>query len=47
MDARRRERFKTLTEELGKQYTSYETATGMFINGELTMGENIGDMSGV
>jgi putative endopeptidase len=41
------ERFKKLTDELGKQYAAYEAAPGVFINGELTMGENIGDMSGL
>lgn len=41
------ERFKALTAELGKQYASYEAAPGIFINGDLTMGENIGDMSGL
>ena len=41
------ERFKKLTTELGKQYASYEAAPGVFINGDLTMGENIGDMSGL
>ena len=41
------ERFKVLTAELGKQYSSYEAAPGVFINGEFTMGENIGDMSGL
>jgi putative endopeptidase len=41
------ERFKKLTDELGKQYAAYEAASGVFINGELTMGENIGDMSGL
>jgi putative endopeptidase len=40
-------RFKALTSELGKQYASYEAAPGVFINGDLTMGENIGDMSGL
>jgi putative endopeptidase len=40
-------RFKALTAELGKQYSSYEAAPGVFINGEFTMGENIGDMSGL
>ena len=40
-------RFKALTDELGKQYASYEAAPGVFINGDLTMGENIGDMSGL
>jgi len=40
-------RFKALTSDLGKQYSSYEAAPGVFINGDLTMGENIGDMSGL
>jgi putative endopeptidase len=40
-------RFKKLTDELGAQYSSYEAAPGVFINGSLTMGENIGDMSGL
>ncbi|WP_345169362.1 M13 family metallopeptidase [Sphingomonas daechungensis] len=40
-------RFKSLTDALGKQYASYEAAPGVFINGNLTMGENIGDMSGL
>ena len=40
-------RFKELTTELGKQYSSYEAAPGVFINGDFTMGENIGDMSGL
>jgi len=41
------ERFKKLTDELGRQYASYEAAPGVFINPDLTMGENIGDMSGL
>jgi putative endopeptidase len=40
-------RFTALTDALGKQYSSYEAAPGVFINGTLTMGENIGDMSGL
>jgi len=40
-------RFRALTDRLGKQYSSYEAAPGIFINGDLTMGENIGDMSGL
>ena len=40
-------RFKALTDALDKQYSSYEAAPGTFINGKLTMGENIGDMSGL
>lgn len=41
------ERYKALSAELGKQYAAYEAAPGAFINGELTMGENIGDLSGL
>ncbi|GAA4037759.1 M13 family metallopeptidase [Sphingomonas rosea] len=41
------ENFKALTASLGKQYSSYEAAPGVFINGDFTMGENIGDMSGL
>jgi len=40
-------RFQALTAELGKQYSAYEAAPGVFINGDFTMGENIGDMSGL
>ena len=40
-------RFKALTAELSRQYSSYEAAPGVFINGDFTMGENIGDMSGL
>ncbi|HEX6742422.1 MAG TPA: M13 family metallopeptidase, partial [Sphingomicrobium sp.] len=40
-------RFQALTDALDKQYSSYEAAPGVFINGKLTMGENIGDMSGL
>jgi putative endopeptidase len=41
------ERFKALTAQLAKQYSAYEAAPGVFINGDFTMGENIGDMSGL
>ena len=41
------ERFKVRAAELGKQFAAYEAAPGVFINGELTMGENIGDMAGL
>jgi putative endopeptidase len=40
-------RFDALAEALGKQYSAYEAAPGVFINGEFTMGENIGDLSGL
>ncbi len=32
---------------LGAQYSSYSPIEGMFVNGEFTMGENIGDLGGV
>jgi len=41
------ERFSERTQELGSQYDSYEALPGMFINGQLTMGENIGDLGGL
>ena len=39
-------RFHALTERLGAQYNSFETA-GQHVNGALTMGENIGDLGGI
>ena len=39
--------FEQRTDSLKEQYSSYEAAPGVFINGDLTMGENIGDMSGL
>jgi putative endopeptidase len=41
-----RERFTALTRQLGAQYNAFETA-GQHINGQLTMGENIGDLGGL
>jgi putative endopeptidase len=41
------ERFDALAAGFGKQYDSYEAVPGMFINGKLTMGENIADLAGV
>jgi len=40
-------RFEAQAEVLGKQYDSYEAVPGMFINGKLTMGENIADLAGL
>ncbi|KRA56733.1 peptidase M13 [Caulobacter sp. Root655] len=40
-------RFEVQAEILGKQYNAYEGAPGMFINGKLTMGENIADLAGL
>jgi putative endopeptidase len=40
-------RFDTQADVLGKQYDAYEAVPGMFINGKLTMGENIADLAGL
>jgi predicted metalloendopeptidase len=39
--------FEERTRALVEQYNAYEPVEGMHINGELTLGENIGDLSGV
>ncbi|HEX4301679.1 MAG TPA: M13-type metalloendopeptidase [Rhizomicrobium sp.] len=39
--------FETRVKALGDQYSSYEGLPGLHLNGMLTMGENIGDLSGV
>ncbi|HNS86053.1 MAG TPA: M13 family metallopeptidase, partial [Parvularculaceae bacterium] len=41
------EAFKERTAKLGAQYDAYEPVPGAFISGELTMGENIGDLGGL
>lgn len=41
-----REKFKQATDKLVAQYSEFEPVDGMKINGELTLGENIGDLSG-
>ena len=40
-------RFTERASRLGAQYGTYEPLPGLRINGELTMGENIGDLGGV
>ena len=40
------ERFTALARRLGAQYSAYQSA-GQNINGQLTMGENIGDLGGI
>ncbi len=45
-DADRRA-FEARTAALGSQYDGYEGVPGLHVNGQLTMGENIGDLSGV
>lgn len=39
--------FEERTRVLVEQYSAFEPVAGMHINGELTLGENIGDLSGV
>jgi len=41
------DRFNAEAKRFGAQYDTYEPVTGMHINGELTMGENIADFAGV
>ncbi|MBO6515273.1 MAG: M13 family metallopeptidase [Bacteroidia bacterium] len=41
-----RARFKALTQALAEQYSKYEVLPGEFVNGELTLGENIADLGG-
>jgi putative endopeptidase len=42
-----RERFGALTKRLAEQYSGYEPLPGMYINGEMTLGENIADLGGL
>jgi putative endopeptidase len=40
-------RFKELTAKLSDQYSKFEPLPGVFVNGKLTLGENIGDLGGL
>ncbi len=42
-----RKAFEARTDALGAQFDSYEGLPGLHVNGKLTMGENIGDLSGI
>jgi putative endopeptidase len=42
-----REKFSKLTKALSAQYSSYSPLPGYHVNGDLTLGENIGDNSGL
>jgi predicted metalloendopeptidase len=41
------EAFEARTDKLGAQYNALEPLPGLHVNGKLTMGENIGDVSGL
>jgi putative endopeptidase len=40
-------RFKELTGKLAEQYSKFEVLPGLYVNGQLTLGENIGDLGGL
>jgi endothelin-converting enzyme/putative endopeptidase len=40
-------RFTERTRALGAQYNAFEPLPGLHVNGQLTMGENIGDLGGI
>lgn len=42
-----RKRFDLLTGQLAVQYDAYSSVPGMHVNGKQTLGENIGDLTGV
>jgi putative endopeptidase len=42
-----RKAFEAITSKLDAQYTAYEPLPGTHLNGKLTMGENIADLSGL
>jgi len=42
-----RQRFEVLTKQLAAQYDGYEPLEGVHVNGQFTLGENIGDLGGI
>lgn len=42
-----RTKFDAKTQVLANQYSSYESVEGHFLNGNITLGENIGDLGGL
>ena len=42
-----RQRFEALTKKLAAQYDAYEPLEGVRVNGQFTLGENIGDLGGI
>lgn len=41
------ERFLALNEALARQYSAIEVAPGLFVNGQITVGENAADLGGI
>jgi putative endopeptidase len=39
--------FKTLVDRLAAQYDTYSPLPDLYLNGRLTLGENIGDLGGL
>ena len=46
-NAQDEESFRALTDKLAVQYSKFEALPGLFVNGRLTLGENIGDLGGL
>ncbi|MGB0851383.1 MAG: M13 family metallopeptidase, partial [Bacteroidia bacterium] len=42
-----RAKFDALAQKLGEQYDTYSPVDSMYVNGQLTMGENIADLGGI
>ncbi len=42
-----RAKFEARTKVLGEQFSTYEPVKGQFVDGDFTMGENIGDLGGL
>jgi putative endopeptidase len=42
-----RAKFDALAQKLGEQYDTYSPVDSMYVNGKLTMGENIADLGGI
>jgi len=42
-----RESFEARNQKLIDQFNAYEALPGVFVNGEFTLGENIGDLGGI
>jgi putative endopeptidase len=47
VDAEDERRFKELGDKLADQYSKFKALPGLYLNGRLTLGENIGDLGGL